>query len=51
MSKPVLVAAVAAVMALGGCFSGQTETAQPVKAAPEPIPEPVYVEPVATKKY
>jgi hypothetical protein len=49
MSKLVLVAGFAAVVSLGACakHSGHTETV----AAPEPIPAPVYVEPVATKKY
>ncbi|MBN2759785.1 MAG: hypothetical protein JXQ79_04740 [Rhodobacteraceae bacterium] len=48
MSKLVLAASMVAVVALSGCFkhSGKTETVYA-----EPIPAPVYVEPVATKKY
>ena len=48
MSKIVLAASMLAVMSLGGCFGPFAP--KPV-AAPEPIPEPVFVEPVATKKY
>ena len=49
MSKLVLAASMVAVVSLGACakHSGKTETV----VAPEPTPEPVYVEPVATKKY
>jgi hypothetical protein len=48
MSKLVLAAGMVAVVSLGACakHSGKTETVYA-----EPIPAPVYVEPVATKKY
>jgi len=48
MSKLVLAAGLVAVVSLGACakHSGHTETVYA-----EPIPAPVYVEPVATKKY
>lgn len=48
MSKLVLAAGLVAVVSLGACakHSGKTETVYA-----EPIPAPVYVEPVATKKY
>ncbi|CUX81147.1 MAG: hypothetical protein HLUCCA05_07720 [Roseibaca calidilacus] len=48
MSKLVMAAGLVAVVSLGACakHSGHTETVYA-----EPIPAPVYVEPVATKKY
>ncbi|NBB97741.1 MAG: hypothetical protein GVY34_06145 [Alphaproteobacteria bacterium] len=48
MSKFVLATGLVAVVSLGACakHSGKTETVHA-----EPIMEPVYVEPVATKKY
>lgn len=47
MSKLVLAAGMVAVVSLGACakHSGKTQTVV------EPIPAPVYVEPVSTKKY
>ena len=45
MSKFVLVTALAAVTVLGACHKHKKE--QPM----EPIAAPIYVEPVASKKY
>ncbi|WP_255618359.1 hypothetical protein [Roseibaca sp. Y0-43] len=43
MSKFVILTAFGATLVLGACSKH--------RAAPEPVPAPVMVEPVATKKY